>query len=113
MRFFTDEVRSVVHVDDLAAAVWRLATHDVDRAGTLNVAGPEPVDRAGFARLVAAWLGLDAERVPAASLAGSGLARPGRVVLDTGVAERAGLGCRAVSTVLTPGGGLGLRHPTS
>jgi dTDP-4-dehydrorhamnose reductase len=113
MRFFTDEVRSVVEVDDLAAALWHLATRELDRSGTLNVAGPEPVDRAGFARLIAAWSGLDPGGVPTAVLEGSGLVRPGRVVLDTTVAERAGLGCRPVSAVLTPGAGVGFRPPTS
>ncbi len=103
MRFFTDEVRSVVHVDDLAAAVWRLATEQVDRHGTLNVAGPEPLDRASFARLAATSLGLEADHIPTATIAGSGLARPGRVVLDTTVAEATGLGCRAASEVLVAG----------
>jgi dTDP-4-dehydrorhamnose reductase len=103
MRFFTDEIRSVVHVDDLAAAVWRLATEQVDRHGTLNVAGPEPLDRAEFARLVASWLGHDAAELPTATIAETGLARPGRVVLDTRLAEAAGLGCRPASEVLAGG----------
>ena len=101
MAFFTDEVRCPVHADDLADAIVQLAgRHDV--AGPLHVAGPEAVDRATFARLVARRLGAGAaaDRLPTSSLAATGLRRPGVVVLDTARAASLGIRCRAVSDVL-------------
>ena len=49
--FFTNEVRSPVHVTDLAQALLELAELDV--AGPLHVAGAEAVSRAEFAELIA------------------------------------------------------------
>ena len=48
--FFTNEVRSPVHVTDLARALLELAELDV--AGPLHVAGAEAVSRAEFAELI-------------------------------------------------------------
>jgi len=48
--FFTNEVRSPVHVSDLARALLELAELDV--AGPLHVAGAEAVSRAEFAELI-------------------------------------------------------------
>ena len=82
MRFFVDEVRSFVHVDDVARALVALVELDV--AGPLHVAGPHGVSRYDFARSVCAAYGL-AHRSPRAgslaALADSGR-RPGCVVLD-------------------------------
>jgi dTDP-4-dehydrorhamnose reductase len=56
--FFTDEIRSPVQIDDLAAALLELAaTRD---AGPLNVAGADAVSRLDFARLIVTACGLDA-----------------------------------------------------
>ncbi|GIF13559.1 sugar nucleotide-binding protein [Actinoplanes teichomyceticus] len=79
---FTDEVRTPVHVDDLAAALLELAAGDY--AGVLNVAGADPVSRYELGVLVARRQGWDVSAIPAASLAGLGLRRPGdvRLVLD-------------------------------
>jgi dTDP-4-dehydrorhamnose reductase len=57
MVFFTDEIRSAVQVDDLAAALLELAT--LEWAGPLNVAGADPVSRLELARLIVGARGLD------------------------------------------------------
>ncbi len=81
---FADDVRCPVAVGDLAAAVLELA--GTDMAGTVNVAGPEPVSRARLGELVAARHGLDPARIPVGSIAGSGLSRPADVRLDSSFA---------------------------
>jgi dTDP-4-dehydrorhamnose reductase len=48
--FFTDEIRSPVHVTDLAEALLELARLDV--RGPLHLAGPDDVSRAEFAELI-------------------------------------------------------------
>ena len=69
-RFFTDELRSPVHVGDLAAALLELA--DRSESGILHAAGADALSRFDFARL----LSPEPDRVQAATLAGSGLVRP-------------------------------------
>lgn len=103
MAFFTDEVRCPVHADDLADAIVHLADR-ADVSGPLHVAGPEAVDRAAFARLIARRLGVGsaADRLPTASLADTGLRRPGVVMLDSTRAASIGIRCRPVSEVLRP-----------
>ena len=51
-RFYVDEVRSPVHVDDLAAALLELLALDVP--GPLHVAGADDVNRFDFAVLLGA-----------------------------------------------------------
>jgi dTDP-4-dehydrorhamnose reductase len=48
--FFTNEIRSPVHVTDLAEALLELTELDV--RGPLHVAGPDDVSRAEFAQLI-------------------------------------------------------------
>ncbi|MGH2971570.1 MAG: SDR family oxidoreductase [Gaiellaceae bacterium] len=50
--FHTDEIRSPIHVSDLAAALLELAR--LDRTGVLHVAGPDAVSRLELARLLGA-----------------------------------------------------------
>jgi dTDP-4-dehydrorhamnose reductase len=57
MMFYSDEVRSPVQVDDLAAALLALAR--TEWAGPLNVAGADDVSRLELAQLVVAARGLD------------------------------------------------------
>ncbi len=78
---FSDEVRCPIAVEDLAAAVLEL-TRTAD-AGLLNVAGPQAVSRFEFGQLVAARYGLDPIGLKESTIAESGLARPGRLVLDS------------------------------
>ena len=102
MSFFTDEIRCPVHATDLARAVTTLAERP-DISGPLHVAGPEALDRATFARLVANWLGADPRRIAelrTSTIAESGLVRPACIVLDTTRAAALGLACRAASDVL-------------
>lgn len=81
LTLFRDEIRCPIGVDDLASAVLELVTSDY--AGLLNVAGPEAVSRAELGALVARRYGLDPARVPAGTIAASGLFRPGTVRLDS------------------------------
>ena len=57
--FFTDEWRSPIHVEHLAAAVGALAT-EVPTTGLLHVAGAERLNRLQFATALAQHMGLDA-----------------------------------------------------
>jgi dTDP-4-dehydrorhamnose reductase len=88
--FFTDEIRSPVLVDDLAAALVALAGR-TEPVGVLHLAGPEPLSRAELARLVARRHGWATDRLRFGTIAESGLVRPGRVVLDSSLASRHGL----------------------
>ncbi len=102
MSFFTDEIRCPVHATDLARAVSVLADRR-DVSGPLHVTGPEAIDRASLARLVARWMGADAGRIAGlhtSTVAESGLVRPACVVLDTAAATSLGFTCRPVSDVL-------------
>ncbi|MFI1992024.1 SDR family oxidoreductase [Actinoplanes sp. NPDC020271] len=83
---FTDEVRTPVHVDDLADALLELAGGD--HAGVLNVAGADAVSRYELGVLVARRDGLDPERIPSTSLAALGVRRPGDVRLDIDLAKQ-------------------------
>lgn len=99
MRFFTDEVRCPVHAADLAAAVVLLAERR-EVSGPLHIAGPEALSRADIAARLARWMGLDPFRVPLASLAGSGLVRPGHLALDCARARDLGVACRSMDDAL-------------
>jgi dTDP-4-dehydrorhamnose reductase len=83
---FTDEIRCPVIVDDLCAALLELAASDF--AGVLNVAGPDAVSRYDLGVAYARLRGLDPAAIPAGTLAGSGVVRPGVVRLDTALARR-------------------------
>ena len=61
---FTDEVRTPVHVDDLAAALLEIAASDL--RGVLNVAGADPISRYDLGVLVARRAGLDPAAIPSA-----------------------------------------------
>ncbi len=93
MTFFTDEVRSPVLVDDLAASLTKLAGRP-EIVGVLHLAGPEAVTRADLARMIARRHGWDATRLRFSTLADSGLSRPGHVVLDSSLARSQGLAVR-------------------
>jgi dTDP-4-dehydrorhamnose reductase len=60
-RFFADELRSPIHVEDLADALIELL--DLDHPGPLHVGGADDVSRYEFALL----LGADAQRIERAS----------------------------------------------
>jgi dTDP-4-dehydrorhamnose reductase len=75
--FFTDELRSPVHVGDLAGALLELAGGE--HSGILHVAGADALSRYDFARLLAPH----PERVRGSTIEGSGLARPRECVLSS------------------------------
>ena len=83
---FTDEIRSPVWVQDLAAALLELAT--LPFAGILNVAGPQPLSRYEMGTRLAARLGLDPSGIAAGSSLDSGLNRPRNCTLDSRRAQR-------------------------
>ena len=78
MPFFTDELRSPVQVDDLAAAVL-----DLQAPGVVHLAGADAVSRYEFARLVVAARGGDPDGVRAASFRALGLERPADCRLES------------------------------
>ncbi len=93
MAFFSDEIRSPVLVDDLAAALVDLAGRS-DLRGILHLGGPEPLSRAELAIMTARQHGWDATKLRFMTIADSGLVRPDRVVLDSGRARAHGLAMR-------------------
>jgi dTDP-4-dehydrorhamnose reductase len=78
---FTDEIRTPVHVDDLADAVLELAANGYP--GVLNVAGRDAISRYDLGVLVARRDGLDPGRLRAGRVAALHLARPTEVRLRT------------------------------
>jgi dTDP-4-dehydrorhamnose reductase len=78
---FTDMIRKPVHVDDLADALLELAENDY--RGVLNVTGPDAINRYDLGVLIAGREGLDPARLPAATLADSGMRFPADVRLTT------------------------------
>ncbi len=93
MRFFTDEIRSPVLAGDLAAALVDLARVP-EITGALHLGGPDALSRAELARMTAERHGWDAHKLRFSTIAQSGLSRPSRVVLDSGLARSFGLGVR-------------------
>jgi dTDP-4-dehydrorhamnose reductase len=93
MSFFTDEVRSPVLADDLAAALVELADRR-DVTGMLHLGGPDPLTRAELAVMTARRHGWDVTKLRFSTIGQSGLVRPGRIVLDSGLARSLGLGVR-------------------
>jgi dTDP-4-dehydrorhamnose reductase len=83
--FFTDELRTPIHVGDLAAALLELVATDV--AGPLHVAGADTVSRHEFAVLVARRRGRDPNRLRAVTTTELGLVRPLRCALDSSRAQ--------------------------
>jgi dTDP-4-dehydrorhamnose reductase len=73
MRFFRDELRSPVHVSDLAAALLELV--DLDEAGILHAGGADGLDRFELARLCATVHGLDPAAIESSTIAESGMRR--------------------------------------
>jgi dTDP-4-dehydrorhamnose reductase len=84
--FFEDELRSPVACGDLAAALLELA--ELPLRGVLHLAGPEPVSRLQFARLIAAHHGADPSRLRAGRSAAQAVRRPLDCVLDSSRAYR-------------------------
>lgn len=101
---YTDDVKTPVHVADLAAALLELCISDV--AGVVHAAGTDAVSRYELGRMIAARDGLDPAALPVGSRASVGL-KPSVVRLD--VTRAAGLlatrlrGAREFTAVTPPG----------
>ncbi|MET9956789.1 sugar nucleotide-binding protein [Streptomyces sp. NPDC006339] len=80
---FTDDIRCPVHVADLAAALWELATSDA--TGVFHLAGPDALSRHALGVLVARRDGIDPSLLPTGRRADTRL--PG--VLDVRLDSRA------------------------
>lgn len=101
MTFFTDEFRCPVHADDVAAAISTLAKQR-DVSGLLHVAGPDRLSRLDYAVTCAQYLGTSMPAFPTATIAESGLTRPGDVTLDSSLAATLGIRCRSIAEALRP-----------
>lgn len=97
--WFTDEIRSPAHVDDVARAILALASRS-DVTGPIHIAGPEAVSRAGLAQAIAGSMHLPDGTVQMGRIADAGIARPGRIVLDSNRAATLGIRCRSLSEAL-------------
>lgn len=99
--FFTDEWRSPIHVDDLAAAVFEVASHQANREpavrGVLHVAGSERVSRFRFAQLLAIHGGQDPGQIVGRTQDRALGPRPADVSLDVSRAVGVGLRLPGVS----------------
>ncbi len=83
---FTDEIRSPVWVQDLAAALIELAM--LPYSGVLNVAGPQALSRYQMGQRLARHMGLDPAGIAAGRSFDSGLRRPRNCTLDVRLAQR-------------------------
>ncbi|GAA1500502.1 SDR family oxidoreductase [Streptomyces bangladeshensis] len=59
---FTDDIRCPVHVADLAAALWELASSNA--AGVFHLAGPDALSRYALGVLIARRDGIDPSQLP-------------------------------------------------
>ena len=87
--FFTDELRSPIHVDDLATALLDIAA--LEFAGVLNVAGAERLSRFEFAHALAEHAGHDPSRLTGTPQDPALGPRPKDVSLDISNAVALGL----------------------
>lgn len=78
---FTDDVRCPVHVQDLASALWELASSS--RAGIFHLGGTDALSRHELGVLIARRDGLDPARLPAGLRAGTLMSGPLDVRLDS------------------------------
>ncbi|MEU9624557.1 SDR family oxidoreductase [Streptomyces sp. NPDC088251] len=83
---FTDDIRCPVHVEDLASALWELATSDT--AGVFHLAGPDALSRHDLGLLIARRDELDSSRLPAGRRADTSLLGALDVRLDAQATQR-------------------------
>jgi dTDP-4-dehydrorhamnose reductase len=85
---FTDELRSPVWVEQLAAALLELAARDsADTAGVWHIAGPQSLSRYDFGARLARAYGLDPAGITPGLSRQSGLVRPRNCILDVSKAR--------------------------
>lgn len=78
---FADEIRSPIHVEDLASALLELA--GMELSGLLHVAGADSVSRLELAQLMVAAGGGDPARLRSVALADSAAVRPANCALSS------------------------------
>lgn len=83
MAFFSDELRSPLSVQDLAAALLEIATERPELAGPLHLAGSDVVSRLELAQLVCARYGVDPSGLRGALSAELPGVRPRDATLDS------------------------------
>lgn len=83
---FTDDTRCPVHVSDLAAALWELATADM--AGVFHLAGPDALSRHALGILIARRDGIDPTLLPAGRRTDTDLPGALDVRLDSRASQR-------------------------
>lgn len=100
---FSDEIRSPIHVDDLAAQMWEIAKLEPSaRQGIWHLAGPESMSRYTLGLLVAAHLRLHPEMLSAASQQTAAERRPRDLRLSTERADTLlGTRARPISAIAT------------
>lgn len=96
---FTDVLRQPAPVDDVAAALVVLATEAVDVTGTINVAGPEVVTRAGHHLRLLRWFGIPTDGTRSVAAARVAPTTPRDLRLSLGTADRLGLRIRTFAEV--------------
>jgi dTDP-4-dehydrorhamnose reductase len=86
---YVDEIRSPILVQDLAAQIIEIAALPAPgQAGVWHLAGPEAMSRFALGALIAAALGLPAERLRAGRSSGGDAPRPRDLRLLTSRADR-------------------------
>ena len=79
MAFYDDEIRCPVLVDELAAALLTLVSHD--HRGPLHLVGAGEISRYDFARAIVSARGGDSSAIRRASLTSNPTPRPARLIL--------------------------------
>ena len=110
---FADEIRCPIAVDDVAAQIWEIAgLAAAARGGVWNLAGPEAISRYALGLLVAAHLGLPADRLRPGISRGTVPARPRDLRLSTTRADRElRHRARAISELVLHAAGPAPAHP--
>jgi dTDP-4-dehydrorhamnose reductase len=85
--YFIDEIRCPIFVDDLCEALIELGNGKAGTQRILHVAGPEPLSRYDFARMLSECFGYGHVKIPKGFLSESCLVRPRALVLDTRLAK--------------------------
>ena len=85
LRFFVDEIRNPIRVDELASAIVSLAP---ESSGLVHLAGPDAVDRLTFARSLAPGLGVDPDQLIGGVADPARGPRPKRCALDSSLGYR-------------------------
>jgi dTDP-4-dehydrorhamnose reductase len=91
---FTDDIRCPIAVSDVASALLELAMgpagggtpESLAFGGVINLAGTDAMSFYELGVLVALRHGLDPAALPATTIADSGVARPGNIILDASFA---------------------------